>query len=71
MAFIEEAQSKLDALIGRRFPLAVIMIMATVTAAYMGDKELVAGLIPIDGIVLNAYYRDVSAEKQTIKMVGE
>lgn len=71
MAFYEEEKSWLEAKIGRRFPLAMALLVATCYAAAMSYATLAEGLLVIDGIVFKGYYDAVTAEKQTIRMVEE
>jgi hypothetical protein len=71
MAFYEEEKSWLEQQIGRRFPLAIALLIATCYAAAMGYSTLAEGLLVIDGIVFKGYYDAVTAEKQTIKMVSD
>jgi hypothetical protein len=71
MGFYEEEKSWLEQKIGRRFPLAIALLVATCYAAASGHLTLAEGLLVIDGIVVKGYYDAVTAEKQTIKMVAE
>ena len=71
MAFYEEEKSTLEKAIGRRFPLAVLLLVATCAMAYNGQEAIASIMGTILGIIATAYYKDVSAEKQTIKLVND
>ena len=71
MAYYEEEKSWLEQQIGRRFPLAIALLVATCYAAAMGYLTLAEGLLVIDGIVFKGYYDAVTAEKQTIRLVAD
>jgi hypothetical protein len=71
MAFYEEPRSTIEKIIGRRFPLAVILIVATCVMAYVGQKEIAMALVTIVATVVGGYFRDIDREKQTIKLVED
>ena len=71
MAFYEEEKSRLEKAIGRRFPLAVLLLVATCAMAYQGQEAIASILGTILGIIAAAYYNDVSSEKQTIHMIPD
>lgn len=71
MAFYEEEKSWLEGKIGRRFPLAIALLVATCYAAAVGYTTLAEGLLVIDGIVFRSYYDDVATEKQTIHLIPD
>ena len=70
MVFVEEGKSNLEEAIGRRFPLAVLLLIVLSVAAYLHYEAMVTGLLVIVGIVFRAYYDAVSEEKQTIRMIA-
>lgn len=71
MAFVEEDKSWIEKQIGRRFPLAILLLVVTCYAFYAGLAALGEGLLVIDGIVITAYFKDIGTEKQTIKMIAD
>ena len=71
MAFYEERMSKLEALVGRRFPLAIVLIAATCLMAYFGFESVANAFVVVVGIVVTGYYKDIGLEKQTIKLVED
>lgn len=71
MAFYEEKMSWIERKIGRRFPLAVILIVAACTMAYLGQSEVATALVTVVATVITGYFRDIDQEKQTIKLVED
>jgi len=71
MAFYEEPASQLEKIIGRRFPLAIITLLAIVYLVYLGYDLVASSLGGAYMIILHGYYDDVSSEKQTIKIVTD
>lgn len=71
MAFYEEERSWLETKIGRRFPLAIALLVATCYAAAMSYMTLAEGLLVIDAVVFRSYYDAVTDEKQTIRLVAD
>lgn len=70
MAFYEEERSVLEKKIGRRFPLAILILMAIVALTYSGYSDVARELVIAFGIIMSAYYKDVGQEKNTIKMIN-
>jgi hypothetical protein len=71
MAFYEEPASKLEKIIGRRFPLAVITLAAIVLLVYLDFDIVASSLGGAYVIILHGYYDDIAQEKQTIKMITD
>jgi hypothetical protein len=71
MAFYEEKMSKLEALVGRRFPLAIILIAATCLMGFYGFESIANAFVVVVGIVITGYYKDIGQEKKTIKLVAD
>ena len=71
MAYYEEPRSRLEMLIGRRFPLAISILIGAFGSAYYGLESLSTGLVVVLGIIGAAYYQDVAKEKATIRMMAD
>jgi hypothetical protein len=71
VAFYEEPRSWMEQKIGRRFPLAVIILAAIVLTAYLNMSTIAISLTTAFGIIVVGYYRDINGEKDTIKLVGD
>lgn len=62
---MDETASKLDQLVGRRFPFLIIFATLTAFFAGIGRNELAATALGILGIVAKGYFDDLKAEKTT------
>lgn len=71
MAFYEEPRSRIEKAIGRRFPLAVIVVMAACSMAYTGHQDIAVAFTTIVATVIGGYFKDIDKEKQTIKLVED
>lgn len=71
MPFVEEEKSVIEQYIGRRLPLATLLILATCYAAYTNHDALMSILGTIDAIVITGYFKDVGTENNTVKMIRE
>lgn len=71
MAFIEEEQSKLSKLVGKRFPLAVLIIIAIMISSYFQFEQATTGLLIVMALIGPAYFKDIGQEKQTIRMTPD
>jgi hypothetical protein len=71
MVFYEEPRSRIEKIIGRRFPLAVGLLVASCSMAYVQEKEIALTLTTILATVITGYFRDIDQEKQTIKIVED
>ena len=71
MAYFEESKSWLEKQIGRRFPLAVMIIIAIMLSSYYRFAEATTGLLIVLALIGPAYYKDVGTEKATIRLVPD
>jgi hypothetical protein len=71
MAFYEEPRSKIEEYIGRRFPLAVIIIALISYMAMTGHDTVATAMGGAFMIIISSYFSDVSKEKETIKLAEE
>jgi hypothetical protein len=58
-------------LIGRRFPLAITLILAALVSSYLKMDTLTVMLGEAVAIVVVAYFQAMSQEKQTAAIVKE
>lgn len=63
VAFEEEETSVLAKYIGKRFPLAVLLLMLTAYSIYIESEAVFAALMTLDAVLINAYFID-SAQKK-------
>jgi len=61
----------LESKIGRRFPLAVIIVTAIMISAYYHFEEASTGLLIVLALIGPAYYKDIGTEKATIQLVPD
>ena len=71
MAYDEESKSRLEQAIGRRFPLAVIFILALCWAAFMKIDTLTSSLAIIVGIIGVSYFQDIKTEHQELNVLKQ
>jgi hypothetical protein len=71
MGFVEEPMSYIEQYIGRRLPLAMMVIILVSWLAYIGQDVAASFVGGAFMIIMHGYYDDVSSEKQTIRMVEE
>jgi uncharacterized membrane protein YqjE len=71
VAYFEESKSWLEKQIGRRFPLAVMIIIAIMLSSYYRFAEATTGLLIVLALIGPAYYKDVGTEKATIQLVPD
>lgn len=71
MAYTEEPQSELEKIIGRRFPLAVIILVALCWAAYMKMDQLTTILGVVIAAIGVTYYQSVGIEKQNAQVLKQ